>query len=477
MLYEKTSKAWKWWITQQCPSGYKWVPKTKMKWVPKVRKEEVRTSISLTIDNASRITNILIITNTLGSNLSSAPSSSSSLADFSTHPIHWDLVQGNITIIRVYYVEGLNHNLFSVGQFYDADLEVAFRKSTCFVKDLQGNDLLTGNRGSDLYTISLQETTSSTLICFMAKASPTQAWLWHQRLSHLNFDYINLLLKKDIVIGLPKLKYIKDPLCSSCELSKVKRSSFKTKMIQRNLQAQVITIQTDRGTEFLNKKLHAYFKEEGIEHQTSTSRTPEQNDVVERRNRTLVEAARTMLSASKLALFFWAEAIATACTLSVNKSSSPTDNSKQQDTPPTTNIQSSTYPTNPTRNVNAEENNDNQAADTQFQQDEFINPFCTSVQEIVESSSRNIDNLNMHTFYQPHNSKYRWTKDYPLEQVCGNPSKPMQTRRQLATNPEMCMFALTVSTAEPTNIKEVMADSAWIEVMQEELHQFDRLQV
>ncbi|GJS06390.1 retrovirus-related pol polyprotein from transposon TNT 1-94 [Tanacetum coccineum] len=107
-----------------------------------------------------------------------------------------DLVQGNITINMVYYVEGLNNNLFSVGQFCDADLEVAFRKSTCFVRDLQGNDLLTSNRRSDLYTISLQETSSSTLICFMAKASPTQAWLWHQRLSHLNFDYINLISRR-----------------------------------------------------------------------------------------------------------------------------------------------------------------------------------------------------------------------------------------------------------------------------------------
>nr|GFC16380.1 integrase, catalytic region, zinc finger, CCHC-type, peptidase aspartic, catalytic [Tanacetum cinerariifolium] len=68
-----------------------------------------------------------------------------------------DLVYGNVTINKVYYVEGLNHNLFLVGQFYDADLEVALRKSTCFVRDLQGNDLVTGNRGSDLYTISLQE--------------------------------------------------------------------------------------------------------------------------------------------------------------------------------------------------------------------------------------------------------------------------------------------------------------------------------
>ncbi|GJU52884.1 retrovirus-related pol polyprotein from transposon TNT 1-94 [Tanacetum coccineum] len=94
------------------------------------------------------------------------------------------------------------------------------------------NDLLTGSRGSDLYTISLQETTSSTPICFMAKASPTQAWLWHRRLSHLNFDYITLLSKKDVVTGLPKLKYVKDQLCSSCEMSKAKRSSFKSIAVQ-----------------------------------------------------------------------------------------------------------------------------------------------------------------------------------------------------------------------------------------------------
>nr|GEU51446.1 retrovirus-related Pol polyprotein from transposon TNT 1-94 [Tanacetum cinerariifolium] len=148
-----------------------------------------------------------------------------------TKSVTADLVQGNIMINKVYYAEGLNHNLFSVGQFCDANLEVAFQKSTCFVKDLQRNDLLIGNRGYDIYTISLQETTSSTPLCLMAKASPTQSWLWHQRLSHLNFDYINLLSKKDVMIGLPKVKYIKDQLCSSCEVSKAKRSSFKTKTI------------------------------------------------------------------------------------------------------------------------------------------------------------------------------------------------------------------------------------------------------
>nr|GEY28929.1 retrovirus-related Pol polyprotein from transposon TNT 1-94 [Tanacetum cinerariifolium] len=142
------------------------------------------------------------------------PSVSNSMKSVTFAPIlgYGDLVQGNVTINRVYYVEGLNHNLFSVGQFCDADLKVAFRKSTCFVRHLQGNDLLVGNRGSDLYTNSFQESTSSTPLCLMAKATPTQAWLRHRRLPHLNFDYINLLSKKDIMIGLPKLKYIKDQL-------------------------------------------------------------------------------------------------------------------------------------------------------------------------------------------------------------------------------------------------------------------------
>ncbi|GJX02808.1 hypothetical protein Tco_0188724, partial [Tanacetum coccineum] len=192
MMYEKTSKTWKWWIKQHCLSGYKWVPKTKMKWVPKVRNENVQKRVSFAIHNASRITNIVrLILFIVGSGCTKHMTGNLKLlcnfVEKYLGTIHFgndqfapilgygDLVQENITINRVYYVEGLNHNLFSVGQFYDADLEVAFRKSTCFVKDLQGNDLLTGNRGSDIYTISLQETTSSTPICLMAKASPTQA--------------------------------------------------------------------------------------------------------------------------------------------------------------------------------------------------------------------------------------------------------------------------------------------------------------
>nr|GEW46894.1 RNA-directed DNA polymerase, eukaryota [Tanacetum cinerariifolium] len=143
----------------------------------------------------------------------------------------------------------------------------------------------------------------------------------------------------------------------------------------------------------------------------------------------------------------------TAGTSSVNKSSSTTNNSHQQDTQPTTNIQPTSEPSTPTY-VDAGENNDNQAEEEHLQDDEFTNPFCTPVQEVAESSSHNIGNSYVYIFNQPQVSEYRWTKDHPLEQVRRNPSKLVQTRRQLATDPEMCMFALT-----------------------EELHQFDRLQV
>nr|GFC04312.1 retrovirus-related Pol polyprotein from transposon TNT 1-94 [Tanacetum cinerariifolium] len=94
---------------------------------------------------------------------------------------------GNVMISRVYYVEGLGHNLFSVGQFCDSDLEVAFRQHTCFIRNLEGVDLLTGSRGNNLYTLSLQDIMVSSPICLLSKASKTKSWLWHRRLSHLNF--------------------------------------------------------------------------------------------------------------------------------------------------------------------------------------------------------------------------------------------------------------------------------------------------
>nr|GEZ86976.1 integrase, catalytic region, zinc finger, CCHC-type, peptidase aspartic, catalytic [Tanacetum cinerariifolium] len=508
---------------------------------------------------------------------------------------------------RVYYVEGLNHNLFSVGQFCDADLEVAFRKSTCFIRDLKGNDLLSGSRGTNLYSITLQDINSPNLICLVAKATSSQAWLWHRRLSHLNYDTINLLSKNDIVVGLPKLKFIKDHLCSSCEMGKTKRKSFHTKLTpssKRRLQLlhmdlcvpmrvasingkrYVLVIVDDYSryiwTHFLRSKyetpetLHAYFAAKGIQHQTFVARTPEQNGVVERRNRTLVEAARTMLSTAKVPLFFWAEAIAITCftqnrslvipryektpyhiindqkpsvkffhifgsvcyivrdgenldkmkekgdecifvgysnrsrayrvfnkrtrvimeSIHVNFDELPQMTSDQNNSDPAPECQTmalnhdSLSPTiqhqgkvtqadrtvtmsneldllfslmfdellngsskvvSKSSAVSAADapNQQTHAKNNQVADDEFINIFSTPVQDQGETSSRHVDSSNMHTFYQRFPSKHRWTKDHPLEQVIGNPSKSVRTRRQLESDAEMCMFTLTMSQTEP----------------------------
>ncbi|GJT63459.1 retrovirus-related pol polyprotein from transposon TNT 1-94 [Tanacetum coccineum] len=136
---------------------------------------------------------------------------------------------GNVTILRVYYVKGLGHNLFLVGQFSDSNLEVAFRKHTCFVHDLEDVDLLTGSMGTNLYTLSLEDTMKSSLIYLLSKSSKTKSWLWHRRLSHINFSTINELAKQGLVRCLPKLKYAIDHLCSVCSLGKSKKHTHKPK--------------------------------------------------------------------------------------------------------------------------------------------------------------------------------------------------------------------------------------------------------
>nr|GEX07570.1 ribonuclease H-like domain-containing protein [Tanacetum cinerariifolium] len=264
-----------------------------------------------------------------------------------------------------------------------------------------GNDLLTGNRGSDLYTISLQESTSSTLLCLIDKASPTQAWLWHRRLSYLNFDYINLLSKKDIVIGLPKLKFVKDQLCSSCEVSRAKRSSFKSKVVPSSkgrLNLLYMDLCGPMRVASINGKKYILMKEKGdpcilVGYSTQSKGYR----IYNKRTRLIVESIHILFDEIK-----------------------------------------------------------------EMSEMSIANDTSGLVPQRQKASD--YDNSDP-------------TKDHPLEQVCGNPSKPIQTRRQLATDFEMCIFALTVSTAELKNIKKAMAESAWIEAMQEELHQFDRLQV
>nr|GFA34857.1 hypothetical protein [Tanacetum cinerariifolium] len=211
-------------------------------------------------------------------------------------------------------------------------------------RTVYGVDLLTDDRSSNLYTIALDEVASNSSTCLLAKASSSQSLLWHQRLSHLNFATINNLVKNNLVQGLPKMKFKKDHLCSACEQGKIhrKHTSPKRFLLQTshynlftwicvdryeaseviisfikkthvNLQFQVQRVRTDNGTEFKNKTLAKFFDEVGITQQFSGARMPQQNGVVKRRNQTLVEAARTMLTFANQPSFLWAEAIATAC--------------------------------------------------------------------------------------------------------------------------------------------------------------------
>nr|GFC01482.1 ribonuclease H-like domain-containing protein [Tanacetum cinerariifolium] len=134
---------------------------------------------------------------------------------------------GDYQIGNVYNVEGLGHNLFSVGQFCDSDLEVAFRQHTCFFQNLDRVDLLTGSRGNNLYTLSLQDMMATSPICLLSKASKTKSWLWHRRLSHLNFGAINHLARQGLVRGLPKHKFEKYHLSSACAMGKSTKKTHK----------------------------------------------------------------------------------------------------------------------------------------------------------------------------------------------------------------------------------------------------------
>ncbi|GJU69904.1 integrase, catalytic region, zinc finger, CCHC-type containing protein [Tanacetum coccineum] len=189
---------------------------------------------------------------------------------------------GNITISRVYYVEGLGHNLFSVGQFCDSDLEVAFRKHTCFVRNLKGDDLLSGYQETNLYTLSMGDMMTSFLICLLSKASKTKSWLWHGRLSHLNFGVINHLAKN----GLVQDDYSRFTWVKFLAL-KDEAPDFIIKflkMIQVRLNTPVRNIRTYNGTEFVNQTLRSYYESVGISHETSVALSPQENCVVERRN-------------------------------------------------------------------------------------------------------------------------------------------------------------------------------------------------
>nr|GEV28176.1 integrase, catalytic region, zinc finger, CCHC-type, peptidase aspartic, catalytic [Tanacetum cinerariifolium] len=393
-----------------------------------------------------------------------------------------DYIQGNITIFHVYYVEGLGHNLFSVGQFCDGDLEVAFRSKKCYIRNLEGNDLLTGGGESNLYTISISDMASSSPVCLMSKATSIKSWLWHHRLSHLNFGTIKDITRLDLVDGLLKFKYEKDHLCSACERGRSKKASHPSKLVssdnsklellmdlcgpmrvvlingkkyilvivddysrytwvyflhskdetpkiikkfiaqaQLNYKAKVCKIRTENATEFKNATLKAYYEKLGIMQQFSTARIPQQNGVVERRNQPMNTPSKEDLDNLFGPMFEEYFGKKSSDTLN-NTVAQP--NQLHEDLP-------STY------SINIEEH---EAPPIETTSDEQTSPISlTEANELYQEDSTDFDG-NLY-----------------------DPSKPVMTRQRLHTDSEVCMYALTVNTIEPKNIKKAMEDHSWID--------------
>ncbi|GKA57904.1 retrovirus-related pol polyprotein from transposon TNT 1-94, partial [Tanacetum coccineum] len=428
-MYEQVSKTCSWWYPKFTPPRYKWKPKSP---TGNVNLNLVEIILFIVDSGCSKhmTSNLKLLTNFVEKFMGTVKFVNDQIVLILGYG---DLVQGKITIKRVYYVEGLNHNLFSVGQFCDTDLEVAFRKSTCYICNLKGNDLLTSSHGTDFS----KDETPEVLIDFLT-------------------------------------------------------------LVQRGLHAQVRTVRTDKGTEFPNKTLHAYFAKEGYSTQSIAYK------VFNKKTRVLVETIHVNFDElPHMASDHVSSDPVPQCPTTVLEQDNLSPNPQSQEnvpqaakivtmsneldflfnapplniqtTPQSTNLAPTQGPTiNASENIIQEETNHKNA---QVDDNEFVNIFSTPVQEREETSSRHVDSSNMHTFYQHHPSAQRWTKDHPLEQVIGNPSQLVRTRRHLETDGEMCMFVLTVIRTKPKNIKEAMADSAWIEAMQEELHQFDRLDV
>nr|GEZ38676.1 retrovirus-related Pol polyprotein from transposon TNT 1-94 [Tanacetum cinerariifolium] len=213
-LYEHVTKTCSWWYLKFTPPGYKWKPKSQIGNLVEIIIFIVDSGCSKHMTG-----NLKLLTNFVEKFLGSVKFGNDQIAPILSYG---DLVQGTVTIKRVYYVEGLNHNLFSVGQFCDAELEVAFRKSTCYICDLKGNDLLIKSINGKKYVLVIVD-------------------------DYSKYTWTHFLRSKDET---PEV--LNDFLI----------------LVQRGPHAQVRRVRTDKGTKFLNKTLHAYFASEEIQQQT-----------------------------------------------------------------------------------------------------------------------------------------------------------------------------------------------------------------
>nr|GEW02370.1 Gag-Pol polyprotein [Tanacetum cinerariifolium] len=389
-----------------------------------------------------------------------------------------------------------NNDFVVIAGYGVVGLEVAFRKSTCFVRTEDGVDLLTGDRSSNLYTVSLNEVASNSSAYLLANANSSQSWLWNQRLSHLNFATINNHVKNNLVQGLPKMKFKKDHLCSACEQGKIHQKYHKSKMAFASNKPLYLLhmdlcgsmhVKSINGKRYVSAVVDDY------------SRTSQQNGVMKRRNQTLVKAARTMLTFANLPLFLWAEAIATACFTQnrsiidkhFNKTPYELMNKRKPNIKFFYMFGCRCYLLNDYDDVGKIKAKGNIGVFVGYSK-EFVafRIYNKLTQEVVVPSSNtqsfsnnmvpNVDEAstshnvfnecledayfdastsfhessNVHTFYQPYPYEKKGTKDHPLHKIIGDPKSSVRTRGHLANS---CLL----SFIEPINVAEALRDANW----------------
>ncbi|GJT74779.1 retrovirus-related pol polyprotein from transposon TNT 1-94 [Tanacetum coccineum] len=360
---------------------------------------------------------------------------------------HGDYEIGIVTISRVYYVEGLGHNVFFVGQFCDSYLEVAFRKHTCFVCNLEGVDLLSRSRGTNVYSLSIGDMMASSPICILSKATKTKSWLWHRRLSHLNFGALNHLAINGLVHGLPRLKFEKDHLCSACAMGKSTSSSLWMNTLGSHsndsenlgkLQAKA-DIGIFIGYAPKNKACRIYIRHTQKIIKTIHVDFDELTAMASEQSR-LEPALHEMNPAT-----------------------------------PSLGLVPNSPPSAPFVPPSRDE------WDLVFRlmfNELFSHPARVAFPVPVEESLALVNRFTFLNNYAPiseHLSK--WTKDHPLQDIISDPSRPVSTRLQLHKQALFCYYNAFLTLVEPKTYKDALTQSCWIKAMQEELHEFERLKV
>nr|GEZ54793.1 hypothetical protein [Tanacetum cinerariifolium] len=323
----------------------------------------------------------------------------------------------NVTISRVYVVEGLGHNLFSVGQFCDSYLEVAFRQHTCFIHNLDGVDLLTGSRGNNIYTLSLKDMTASSPICLLSKASKTKSCLWHRRLSHLNFGAINHLARQGLVKDYSSAAKGPGP-SSGPALNEMTPATISSGLVQKP------------------SSLTPYVP-------------PSRNDWDLLFQPMFDELLNPSPSVDHQALEVIAPIVDVIAPVQADSTGSPSSTTVDQDA----------------YSPIAHMGND------------LL--FGVPIPEVTSAQSSST--VSPHTIVQPdhqipqHISK--WTKDHPLDNIIGQLSRPVSIRLQLHEQALFCYYDAFLTFVEPKTYKDALTQSCWIEAMQEELNEFERLKI